>query len=223
MTISTQACAIHHPKLVEFFLKHGADANLQSGATYQHETPMMISAQRLPDNYDHVVQNSKEMLQKVNALFDLKYPNYHDEWIETNNILLDYKAQPFQVNDNMTSSAMIAARQGAPTVLLNMLRYSAKKKMNIGINSVDGSLNSVLMLAVHIFSERYEDDKDNQKDYVEAIASMLQLGSDINMRNREQQSALMIALEGNGVKSIVNALLTKSVNDIKYSVCNKGI
>lgn len=223
MTTSTQACTIHHPNLVEFFLKRGADANLQSGATYQHETPMMISAQRLPDNYDHVVENSKEMLQKVNALFDLKYPNYHDEWIKSNNILLDYKAQPFQVNDNMTSSAMIAARQDAPTVLLNMLRYSAKKKMNIGINSVNGSLNSVLMLAVHIFSERYDKDKDNQKDYAEAIASMLQLGSDINMRNREQQSALMIALQGKGLKSIVNALLTESVSDIKYSVCNKGI
>lgn len=184
---------------------------------------MMISAQRLPDNYDHVVQNSEEMLQKVNALFDLKYPDYQEEWVDSNDILLEYNAQPFQVNDNMISSAMIAAKQNAPTVLLNMLRYAAKKKMNIGINNVDESLNSVLMLSVHTFSERYEKDKENQKDYAEAIASMLQLGSDINIRNREQQSALMIALQRKGVKSIVNALLTKSVNDIKHSFCNKGI
>jgi ankyrin repeat protein len=219
----SQACTVHHPKLVEFFLKHGADANLQSGAVDQHKTPLMFSAQLLRDNCEHVVENSEEMLQKVNSLFELKYPNYRDEWIKSNRILLDYSAQPYQVDDTMTSSAIIAASQDVPTVLLEMLRYSAKKKMNIGINNVNGSLNSVLMLAVQIFSGRYENDKENQKDYEEAIEGMLKLGSDVNMRNREQQSALMIALQKRGIKPIVNALLTNSVNEIKYSVCNKGI
>jgi ankyrin repeat protein len=183
----------------------------------------MFSARQIPENYDHLESNTKEMIEKVNTMFDLKYPDYSDEWVKSNRILLDIGIQPYQIDDKMESAAMVIARQDNPSVFLDMLRSSAKKQMTIGINNVDSNLNSVLMLAVEIFSKRYEDDKVNQKDYEEAISGMLQLGSDVNMRNRQQHSALMIAVKENGIKPIVHAILTKSAGDIKYSACNKGM
>jgi ankyrin repeat protein len=202
-------------------LINGADANLESGPLDDRKTPIMFCANLTPENNDHVPNVTTETLEKLKAQYDIHYPDFPDQWLQSNSQLLMCGAQPYQTDAKQVSAAMTAAHPNHPNVLLEMLTMAEMNEITIGINNTNESQNSLLMVVVKAFSETFNFKKAERNDYLKAISSLLRQGSDPNLRNRKQLSALMIAAQ-HSVTKIVHTLVTKSILPLDYSLCNES-